>query len=150
MFRSISAEKNKLVQREKNEMMPENSHRGPCSTHRTPRWIENRTMGDVENRSLWEMGCLLTLLTTFLGLVFVGGSSGYHEFGGKNVFSPTGLLVQADYVEGIVAQGPTCVGVVCRDGVVLVSARPISQVCGSRPCAHFCPKLWSHRSPLRR
>ena len=39
------------------------------------------------------------------------GGGPEHNFAGKNTFSPTGRLVQQEYVDAVVAGGPACVGV---------------------------------------
>ena len=53
------------------------------------------------------------------------GGGPEHNFAGKNTFSPTGRLVQQEYVDAVVAGGPACVGVCCEDGVALASLREL-------------------------
>jgi 20S proteasome alpha/beta subunit len=79
------------------------------------------------NQSFRVLACLFIKLH----LVTSGAHiTSEHAFGGKNVFSPTGRLVQQEYVDALVSsfESPTCIGVVCQDGVLLASMRTLSEV----------------------
>ena len=56
------------------------------------------------------------------------------------VFSPDGRLLQVEYAKKTVSQGATVIGVVCKDGVVLVADRKDI----SNRQTHWCCCNWNY------
>ena len=65
-----------------------------------------------------------------------------NSYDSKNVFAPSGRLLQSEYTARIVARGPLCVGGRCASGIVLAALRevPPRSLCSTAVVAFLCER----------
>ncbi|CAM9099129.1 unnamed protein product, partial [Heterosigma akashiwo] len=95
----------------------------PCQhqRQRTRANNANSGVGSIRLLLFFWFGCIFLLLfnDAVVNGIEVARDSGTAYDLSKNMFSPTGKLMQIEYAKKAVAKGPLCVGARCKDGIVL-------------------------------